>query len=203
MINNLTPGYTRDPISEPQLAHYSLRNQDVIGRIRTRTDKSKSSFYPNSLAEWNEVDHEIRLSLLVATFTKKLLAKIRPPARSTFGIHDPIGLFYLTQLRVELSKLYLHKFRHNFRDSINPMCSITDGIETMEHFLLLCHAFEAERRSFLAGVSELLQPYGYTNLSNKVLAQILLYGDKDLPNCLNRNILDLTLQYIHTTGRFN
>ena len=83
------------------------------------------------------------------------------------------------------------------------MCPINDGIETTEHFLLLCHAFEAERRSLLAGVSELLQPYGYTNLSNKVLTQILLYGNKDLPNCLNRNILDLTLQYIHTPGRFN
>ena len=190
MINNLTPGYTRDPISEPQLAHYSLRNQDVIGRIRARTDKFKSSFYPKCLAEWNELDHEIRLSPSVAIFKKKLLAKIRPPARSTFGIHDPIGFSYLTQLRVGLSKLCLHKFRYNFRDSINPMCPINDGIETMEHFLLLCHTFEAERRSLLAGVSELLQPYGYTNLPNKVLKQILLYGDKDLPNCLNRNILD-------------
>ena len=98
MINNLTPGYTRDSISEPQLAHYSLRNQDVIGRIRTRTDKFKLSFYPNCLAEWNELDHEIRLSPSVAIFKKKLLAKIRPPARSNFGIHDPIGLSYLTQL---------------------------------------------------------------------------------------------------------
>ena len=203
MINKLTPGYTRDPISEPQLGHYFLCNQDIIGRIRTRTDKFKSSFYPNCLAEWNELDHEIRLSPSVAIFKKKLLAKIRPPARSTCGIHDPIGLSYLTQLRVGLSKLCLHKFRHNFRDSINPMCPINDGIETTEHFLLLCHAFEAERRSLLAGVSELLQPYGYTNLSNKVLTQILLYGDKDLPNCLNRNRLDLTLQYIHTTGRCN
>ena len=83
------------------------------------------------------------------------------------------------------------------------MCPVNDGIETTEHFLLLCHAFETERRNLLAGVFELLQPYGYTNLSNEVLTQLLLYGDKDLPNSLNRNILDLTLQYIHTTGRFN
>ena len=73
MINNLTPGYTRDPIFEPQLAHYSLRNPDAIGRIRARTDKFKSSFYPNCLAEWNELDHEIRLSPSVAIFKKKLL----------------------------------------------------------------------------------------------------------------------------------
>ena len=35
------------------------------------------------------------------------------------------------------------------------------------------------------------------------MATGLLYDDKDLPNSLSRNILDLTLQYIHTAGRFN
>ena len=199
MINNLALGYRRDAISEPQLAHYSLRNQDVIGRIRTRTEKFKSSFYPNCLAEWNELDHEIRLSPSVAIFKRKLISKIGPPAGST----SEILLSYLTQLRVGLSKLYFHKFRHNFGDSINPMCTINDGIETTEHFLLLCHTFAAKRRYLLAGVFELLQPFGYTNLSNEVLTQLLLYGDKDLPNSFNRNILGLTLQYIHTTGRFN
>ena len=94
MINNLTPGYTRDQISEPQLAHFSHRNQDTIGRIRPKNEKFKSSFYPNCLAEWNELDHEIRLSQSVAIFKEKLISKIRPPARSTFVI-DPKGLSYL------------------------------------------------------------------------------------------------------------
>ena len=202
MINNLTPEYTRDPIPEPQPAHYSLRNQDVVGRIRARTEKFKFSFYPNCLAEWNELDHEIRHSPSVAIFKKKLISIIRPPAKSTFGIHDPIGLSYLTQLRVGLSILCFHKFKHNFGDSINPMCPSNDGIESTEHFLLLCQSFEAERRNLLAAVFELLQPYGYTNLPNEVLTQLLLYGYKDLPNNLNRNIIGLTLQYIRTTGRF-
>ena len=124
------------------------------------------------------------------------------PAKSVFGIHDPIGLSYLTQLRVGLSKLCFHKFKHNFRDSINPMCPTNDGIETTEHFLLLCRSFEVERRNLLARVFELMQPFGYNDLSNEVLAQLLLYGDKDLPNDLNSNILELTLHYIHSTGRF-
>ena len=128
---------------------------------------------------------------------------IRPPAKSVFGIHDPIGLSYLTQLRVGLSKLCFHKFKHNFKDSINPMCPTNDGIETTEHFLLLCPSFEVERRNLLVRVFQLLRPYGYIDLSNQVLAQLLLYGDRYLPNDLNRNILELTLQYIHATGRFD
>ena len=88
------------------------------------------------------------------------------------------------------------------RDSINPKCPTNDGIETREHFLLLCPSFEAERRNLLTRVFQLLRPYGYIDLSNEVLAQLLLYGDRYLPNDLNRNILELTLQYIHANVRF-
>ena len=205
MMNNLMPKYTMDPIPQLQQSQYSLRNQDVIGRIRARTENFKSSFYPNCLSEWNELCLEIRTAPSVAIFKKKLLSKIRPPppAKSIFGIHDPIGLSYLTQLRVGLSKLNLHKFKHNFRDTINPMCPSNDGIESTEHFLLLCPSFEVQSRNLLAGVFALLRPFGYIDLSNEVLTQLLLFGDKGLPNDVNRNILKLTLLYIHTTGRLN
>ena len=68
---------------------------------------------------------------------------------------------------------------------------------------MLCPSFDAQRRDLLAGVFNLVRPFGYNNLSNEVLMQLLLYGDEDLPNDLNRNILDLTLQFIHKTGRFD
>ena len=42
-----------------------------------------------------------------------------------------------------------------------------------------------------------------TDLSNDVLVQLLLYGDQDLSYDLNRKILELTLRYIHETGRFD
>ena len=113
---------------------------------------------------------------------------------SVFGIHDPIGLSYLTQLRVGPSKSKLQKFKHNFRDTINPMCPSNDGIEGgTEHFLLLCPSFEVQRRNLLAGVFALLRPFGYIDLSNEVLTQLLLFGDKGLPNDVNRKILKLTL----------
>ncbi len=83
------------------------------------------------------------------------------------------------------------------------MCPTNDGIETTEHFLLLCPSFEVERRNLLARVFDLLRPFGHIDLSNEVLTQLLLYGDKDLPKDLNRNILELTLHYIHATGRFS
>ena len=75
-----------------------------------------------------------------------------PPAKSVFGIHDPMSLSQLTHLRVGLSKLNFHKFRHNFRDTVNPMCPTKDGVEDTEHILLLCPSFVVQRRNLLAGI---------------------------------------------------
>ena len=203
IINDLTPEYTRAPIPSLHQSQYCFRNQDVIGRIRARTEKFESSFYPNCLNEWNQLDPEIRLAPSLSTFKTKLLTIIRPPAKSVFGIHDPLGLSYLTQLRVGLSKLNCLKFNHNFRDTINPMCPTNDGIEDTEHFLLLCPSFVMHRRDLLTNVLSLVRPFGYISLSNKDLIQLLLFGGKDLTNELNRKIIELTLHYIHNTGRFD
>ena len=129
---------------------------------------------------------------------------IRPPAKSVYGIHDPKGLSYLTQLRVGLSKLNFHKFKHNFRDTINPMCPTSDGIEDTEHFLLLCPSFDVQRQDLLAGIVELLRPFvSITDFSNDALTQLLLYGNQELSYDLNKNILKLTLRFIHESGRFD
>ena len=68
--------------------------------------------------------------------------------------------------------------------------------------LLLCPSFEVPRRD-LTGVSALSRPLGHTNLSNEFLIQLLLYGDKDFTDGLNRDILLLALCFIHKTGRFD
>ena len=53
-----------------------------------------------------------------------------------------LGLSYLFQLRVGLSRLNFHKFKHNFGDTVNLMCPTNDEIEDTEHFLLLCPSFD-------------------------------------------------------------
>ena len=148
----MSPAYTTDPIPQLQQSQYALRKQDVIGRIRARTERFQSSFYPSCLSNWNDLCPEIRFAPTIAISKKKILSIIRPPAKSVLGIHDPIGLSYHTQLRVELSKLNFHKFKYNFKDTINPMCPMNDGIENTEHFLLLCLSFEIQRRNLLAGI---------------------------------------------------
>ena len=104
----------------------------------------------------------LRTSTSVSIFKNNLFSQIRPPANSMYGTHNPKGIAYLTQLRAGLSKLNLLKFRHNFKDTINPMCPINDGVEDTEHFLLLCSSFTEYRRSLLAGANDVLQTYGFS-----------------------------------------
>ena len=204
IMNNLTPLYNKEPIPPLHQLPYSLRSQDVIGRLGARTEKFQSSFYPNCISEWNMLDPEIRNVPSIAIFKSKLLSIIRPPAKSFFGIHDPIGLSYLSQIRVGLSKLNFHKFKHNFKDTINPMCPANDGIEDTEHFLLLYTSLDNQRQHLLAGISVAVRPFFQLNiLSKHDLMNLLLYGDEDLPSDVNKCAIEYTLNFIHETGRFN
>ena len=83
------------------------------------------------------------------------------------------------------------------------MCPTNDGTEDTEHFLLLCHSFDILQRDLLAGVSNLLRPFAQINsFSKSALIQLLLYGKKDLSDDINKDILQLTLNFINRTGRF-
>ena len=173
---------------------YSLRRRAAVGQIRARTERFKSSFYPNCLSEWEELDPEIKQSCSVNVFKKRLLAIIRPPSKKVYNIHDPKGLSILTQLRVGLSKLNFHKFKHNFSDTLNPLCPIDDGVEDTEHFLLLCHAYDEERLDLLNSVNAILHHHGLINFTNENLLQILLYGHEKLSYDLNTKILEIKIQ---------
>ena len=175
----------------------------LYGQIRARTKSFSASFYPNCLSEWNELDPEVRQSPTLGCFKKKIQSLIRPPLQPVYSIHDPKGLTILTQLRVGLSKLNLHKFKHNFKDTLNPLCLINDGVEDTEHYLLLCRRFDEQRKDLLDTVSILLQPLGFQNLSSQELLKILLYGDERLPLKSNTMILEASINYIYATERFD
>ena len=74
----------------------------------------------------------------VSAFKEQILKFIRPSPSSTFNVHTPHGIKLLTRLRVRLSHLREHEFRHNFQDSLDPFCNCGWHIETTIHFFLHC-----------------------------------------------------------------
>ena len=63
-------------------------------------------------------------------FKKPLLNFIRSLPIKVPSLNNPQGLKLLTRLRLGLSHLSDPKFKHNFLDTINPLCGCRSGIET-------------------------------------------------------------------------
>ena len=61
-------------------------------------------------------------------FREIILSFIRPKKNSVFAIHDSKGLKLLTCLRLTFSDFNENKFRHDFIDTVDPMCRC--GLET-------------------------------------------------------------------------
>ena len=63
-----------------------------------------------------------------------LLNFITLKGNSTHKIYDPLGIKLLTRLRLGFSHLSEHEFRHDFADSLNPLCSCSLEVESALHF---------------------------------------------------------------------
>ena len=80
--------------------------------------------------EWNKVDANIRISASCNVFVRFILQFIRPEPNEVFNVENSGGLKFLTRIRLGLSHLADHKFRHNFHYCVNPICSCGQEIET-------------------------------------------------------------------------
>ena len=88
-----------------------------------------------------------------------------------FSIHNPVGVNLLTRLRLQLSCLNEHKFRHGF---ISPMCSYNTEIESKEHFLLQCPFYSSQRLELFDNLNKINS--SFFRLSAKDQVHILLYS---------------------------
>ena len=109
---------------------YNTRNANNIPQFKVKHNFFKNSFFPSVVIEWNKLDLNIRNSENLFIFKKKLLKFIRPSRNSVFKCHNPKGIKLITRLRLGLSHLREHKFKLGFLDSLNPICSCGQNIET-------------------------------------------------------------------------
>ena len=159
------------------------------------------NFFSFTLNDWYKFDETIRNSESISIFKSRLLSFIRPLESSVYNIFDPIGLKCLTRLRLGFSHHNGHRFRYNFRDDMNPLCSCRLEIEDTSHYLLHYHHFSQCRIYLMNSVKSALENIG--SLSSDVKRDILLYGDSRLDRNKNKFILEATLAYIKSTFRFS
>ena len=110
-------------------------------------------------------------------------------------------MLLLTRLGLGFSHSNEHKFRHNFRDFLNPLCKCKLEPETTFHFLLRCHLFQVERTTLLNDIKEIDERIISGNTSN--LDQMLLYRNENYNHDTNREILLSTIKFCIDSKRFD
>ena len=133
-------------------------------------------------------------------FRKKLLAFIRPLGNDTYGIYDPLGIRLLNRLRLGFSHLREHKFRHNFADTLNPLCSCSLETEDTEHYFLRCQNKLSSCRTLTNDLNNINT--AIASLNSYDLLRAILYGDESFSKETNCKILTESIKFVKDTKRF-
>ena len=116
-----------------------------------------------------------------------------------FTCHNPIGITYLTRMRVGFSHVRYHKFKHGFLDAIHPLCSCSTGIENTVHYFLYCPKFSTARHIFLNEIA--IVNRSTIDQDEIKIIQTFLYGNPTY-SVNDKLILDASIKYILETKRF-
>ena len=116
-------------------------------------------FFPSTIIEW---------------IKKCILAFIRPSTNNTLHCHCPDGFKLIARLRLGLSHLPFHKFKHNFQDTLNPIYSCRT-VETNIYYLLHCSIFSNEKLTPFKKLQSIDHNILIKDDSN--ISKVLLFGD--------------------------
>ena len=67
-------------------------------------------------------------------FRKYLLKFIRPAETKTYSVNESVGIKLISRLRLSFCHVRELKFRQNFKDTLNPLCSFSAESEITTHF---------------------------------------------------------------------
>ena len=165
------PQYLNDLIPKPSLRYATRFAPPANFKVRTGLFPS---FFPSTVNEWNNLENIIKSSESDLMFRKRMLNLIRTKCNETYEVHNPTGLKLLTRLRLGLSYLNDHKFNHNFRDYINPLCSCSLSVENNVHSFLHCHHFSLQRQILMSNIKSIDKDI--INATDSDLVNILLFG---------------------------
>ena len=113
-LYNLIPGKTT--------GNYPLWNVKEIPTINVKHRFFENSSFLGTTTEWNDLDFSLHNASSINVFKQNTLKFIRIGPNKVFNIYNPHGLKLLTRLRLGLSHLRGHKFKHSFSDCLNEVC---------------------------------------------------------------------------------
>jgi len=202
--NGLTPRYLHSmlPMTCGQRTGYSLRNTNQYTIPFCRTGRYKLSFVPATIKDWNELPDHIKGSSSLTIFKsnlKKALFTNRQNKLYQYGSN--LGNKYHTWLRLGLSPLRDHLFRHHIVDT-NTCSFCSQGTETSEHFLCACPTFHSQRMKLYSSLMDIIGNVILT-MAQSNLTRLLLFGVDSVPLEHNIKVFEAVQTFLIQCKRFN
>ena len=135
------------------------------------------------------------------SFKKFLLRVGQPTAMLTYVIHNSIGLKFLTRFRLRLSHLNEHKFKHNLKNCVSPLCSFSLEIESPSHFFLHCHYFTNICSTILDDLKS--NDVNGPSFPDSEIVELLFYGSPKCDLHQNTKVLSSSISFILKSENFN
>ena len=132
IVKGLSPKYLT---WYPQLHNnpiYQTRStvKNILKQTASRTANFYNTFFPCCSQEWNNLSGDIKSLPLPISFKKSSLSFVKTSENPFFAIHENNEIKLLTRLRLNFSHLNGYKFRHNFLEAVNSLCSCGSEPET-------------------------------------------------------------------------
>ena len=89
--NNMTPSYLSDKLPPNRRLLYRCKNSNTFHEIRCNTSRYKNSFFPDAIISWNNIITNFQNVPSFTSLKAHILSLIRPKAKSTSSVHDPLG----------------------------------------------------------------------------------------------------------------
>ena len=167
VLSTKQPGYSQDllPPMRKSSKYSNTFNILYISHIlhlifSCKTEYFKNSFFWSVVSDWNKLN-----------ICKFLLKFIRPVERKTYHSINSVGIKLLTRLKLSFCHLREHKFRNNFKDTLNPLSSCSIESETTTDFFLCCKLYNENWAIFINDLANIDQ--SLATLSEVNLAELL------------------------------
>ena len=112
--------------------YYNTRKIDKVTLLILNITFSKKYSFPSTVVKWNKLEPNLRSVASLSVFKKNLLKFIRPSPDSVFNCCNCKGIKYFARVRLDLSHLCEHKFKHIFEDTLSPFACV--ALITSMHF---------------------------------------------------------------------
>ena len=203
IVKGLSPKYLISDLQLHSNPIYQTRSPatNIVKQTASRTVNLNKKIFPRGSQEWNNLSDDIKSLPSPISFKKALLSFVKTSENSVFAIHDNNGIKLLSRFKLNFSQLNEHKFRYNFLDTINPICSCGAEPETTAHFLLRCQNHVITRSKLLKNVYNPDQTL--RNYDDDHLIHIFLYGSEKFNFNLNKAIIKLTICYLKDAEHFD